>query len=101
MSVRWLIGGVYKDKLYYILAKKNILLVRIDYDEECLEVDYDPKKDFRELNCQDYYQIYLPIVEKVLSTLEIPDYLDDRGFAPEELWDIKLLPDELRIYEVR
>jgi len=48
--------------------------------------------------CLEYMQIYLPIVEKALSTLEILDYIDDRGFATSTT--IKLLPDELRVYEV-
>ena len=39
------------------------------------------------------------ILIKSLYTLEIPDYVDDRGFATST--ETKLLPDELRVYEAR
>ena len=87
---------------YYFLTSSSLINLVFDYDENFL----DDKSLFdntslgidRELG-REYMKIYLPIVEKALSTLEIPDYVDDRGFATST--EIKLLPDNLRVYEVK
>ena len=91
-------GPTYEISDHYILTKENIVIIGFDFVNDCNKVSIKEEN----INiCREYFQIYLPIVEKALSTLEIPDYLDDRGLAPEELREIKLLPDELRVYEVR
>ncbi len=75
-------GGTRTDR-FYILTKKNLLSTKIDF-EECsrfLKYEYDSELKFS--LCIDYHSTYLPIVDKALETLEIPNYVDDRGFVPE------------------
>jgi len=71
-------------------------VIGYDYADNCKTLFQETPDANR---CLDYMKIYLPIVEKALSTIEIPDYVDDRGFATST--EIKLLPDELRVYEVK
>jgi hypothetical protein len=82
---------------YYLLMEDNLLVITFDFDPRCISGTEELPEYLS--YCTNYFQIYLPIVEKALSTLEIPDYVDDRGYATST--EIQLLPDELRVYEVR
>ena len=67
---------------YWILTKKNLIFISIDSGLGCLGGGGGYNDRDIDL-CKEYFSIYLPIVDKVISTLEIPDYVDNRGFVPE------------------
>ena len=89
------------EQWYYALTRDGVVWISINNDSGCESISDTVRTNHPEYysECLEYHSIYLPIVEKALSTLEIPDYVDDRGFASST--EIKLLPDSLRLYEVR
>jgi len=85
----------YNVRKIYILSKKNILILTLDYPGVCKHWNKgdDPEQFVPKLlgECADYFSVYLPIVEKALSTLEVYDYVDNRGFADSPDGTVKLV----------
>lgn len=68
-----------------VLLKGEVLTITLDYPNGCLDWKAGDPVDKGQtteviIGCQQYFKVYMPIVEKILSMLSVPGYIDDRGF---------------------
>ena len=76
-----------------MLTKQNIVEINIDYPNGCIEWNKGDQLESGETEqllalCKGYFGIYMPIIDKILSSLLLENYVDDRGFAADNSYYI-------------
>jgi len=79
--------------ILFMLTKQNIVEINIDYPNGCIEWNKGDQLESGETEqllalCKGYFGIYMPIIDKILSSLLLENYVDDRGFAADNSYYI-------------